>query len=132
MATVGMAEEGFAAAVKTSPDLIFLDVMLPDATGFQTLGRLRENPVTKVIPIIMMSGTARYDNQITIGKSMGANAYIVKPFNVVEVGEQARVLMGGKPQEPEPIETPDAPTPIPESETEPKPVPEAELKPEIP
>ncbi len=93
VAIAGMAEEGFAAAVETSPDLIFLDVMLPDATGFQMLGRLRENPTTKAIPIIMMSGTARYANQQEIGKNMGANAYVVKPFNVIEVGEKARELI---------------------------------------
>ncbi len=94
VASVHMAEQGYQLATQSPPDLIFLDVMLPDATGFQVLGRLRENPVTHGIPIIMMSGTARYPNQMEIGKNMGANAYVVKPFNVIEVGEKARELIG--------------------------------------
>jgi CheY-like chemotaxis protein len=116
VAAVHTAEEGYTLATENSPDLIFLDVMLPDATGFQMLGRFRENPVTHAIPIIMMSGTARYSNQMEIGKNMGANAYVVKPFNVIEVGEKARELIS-LPKEETPqngifAETTPAPEPI--------------------
>ncbi len=96
---VHMAEEGFELATKTPPELIMLDVNLPDATGFQMCGRFREDPRTREIPIIMMTGAARFPNQQSIGRQMGANDYILKPFNVVEVGEKVNVLVGGKPQE---------------------------------
>lgn len=94
--TVHMAEEGFATAVKSPPDLIMLDVNLPDATGFQMCGRLRENPVTRAIPIVMMTGAARFPNQQAIGRQMGANEYILKPFNVVEVGDKIKSLIDPK------------------------------------
>jgi len=87
------AEEGFKHATSTPPELIFLDVMLPDATGFQMVGRFRENPITRSIPIIMMTGSARFPNQQLIGKSMGANDYILKPFNVLELGDRVRHLI---------------------------------------
>src|SRR5579862_7594133 len=73
-----MAEEGFAQAQKTPPDLILLDVNLPDATGFQMVWRFRkECDVTKETPIILMSGAARHPSQRLIGKQMGADDYIL-------------------------------------------------------
>src|SRR5258706_4065535 len=58
--TVHMAELGFKTALSLIPDLIMLDVVMPDATGYQLCGRLREHPLTQSIPIIMMSGGARH------------------------------------------------------------------------
>jgi CheY-like chemotaxis protein len=71
-----------------------LDVHLPDATGFQTCGRLREDPRTKAIPIIMMTGAARWPNQQAIGRQLGANEYLLKPFDVDRVTERVRSLIG--------------------------------------
>lgn len=87
VSAVTMAEEGFTKATQSPPDLIMLDVNLPDATGFQMVARFRKHPATEKVPIIMMSGAARNSNQLEIGKQMGATDYLVKPFNVVEVGE---------------------------------------------
>src|SRR5258708_7227268 len=92
--TVSQAEEGLAIAQKTPPDLILLDVNLPDATGFQVCGRLRESSVTRSIPIIMMTGAARWPNQQAIGLQLGANAYILKPFSVIEVGNRVHSFIG--------------------------------------
>ena len=93
MKAVHLAEEGFKKATQSPPALIMLDVMLPDATGFQILGRLRKQAITQEIPIIMMSGTAIHTNQQGIGKGMGANDYVLKPFDVVSVGERVRKLL---------------------------------------
>jgi CheY-like chemotaxis protein len=90
---VHLAEEGFLQATTSPPELIFLDVMLPDATGFQMVGRFRENPITQTIPIIMITGSARFPNQQQIGKSMGADDYILKPFNVLDLGDRVRRLI---------------------------------------
>src|SRR5438067_2189763 len=80
-------EEGMATAHKATPDLILLDVILPDATGFQLCSRLRKESATASIPIIMMSGVARYANQQVFGLERGANEYLLKPFDLIEVGE---------------------------------------------
>lgn len=114
--TSSMAEDGFAAATTNPPDLIMLDVNLPDATGFQMVGRFRKEASTKQIPIIMMTGAARWPNQQAIGKQMGANEYILKPFNVEEVAEQIKKYVKPPekkdvPQEVEPhSESPEAPS----------------------
>lgn len=102
------AEEGFAEALKTPPDLILLDVNMPDATGFQLCGRFRQHPLTRSIPIIMMTGTARWPNQQAIGLQMGANEYILKPFDVIQVGDRVHSLLGSK----RPVQTPPA-APVP-------------------
>jgi CheY-like chemotaxis protein len=93
VSTSHMAEEGFKAAIKSPPDLILLDVNLPDATGFQICGRFREHKVTKEIPIVMMTGAARSSSQQSIGRQMGADDYILKPFDVLEVGERIENLL---------------------------------------
>jgi CheY-like chemotaxis protein len=107
--TANHGEEGFSCAVANPPDLIMLDVNLPDATGFQMCGRFREHPTTRAIPIIMMTGAARFPNQQAIGRSLGANDYVLKPFDVVKVGEQVHKLIGSTPG-PKPAEIP-APQP---------------------
>lgn len=81
------ALEGLHIADTTSPDLILLDVMLPDATGFQLCKELRRRAKTQATPIVMMSGVARYPNQKEFGLERGANEYILKPFQIFEVGE---------------------------------------------
>jgi four helix bundle protein len=93
---VSGAEEGLALALASPPDLVLLDVNMPEATGFQICARLRQNPATQFIPIIMMTGTARWPNQQAIGRQMGANEYILKPFDVFRLGERIHELMGSK------------------------------------
>src|SRR5687768_1834730 len=80
-------EQGLAQAEKIKPDLIMLDVFLPDVTGYQMCNSLRKHPSTRTTPIIMMTGAARFPNQQMYGRQRGANEYIFKPFDIVEVGE---------------------------------------------
>ncbi len=87
-------EDGMAKAIKLVPDLIMLDVFLPDATGFQICALIRKNASTKSIPIIMMTGAARFPSQQMFGMERGANEYISKPFDVVEVGEMIHKYIG--------------------------------------
>ncbi len=93
-----LAEEAFQAAVQAPPDLFLVDVMLPDATGFQMVGRFRQHPKTHDVPIIMMSGTARHQNQKDIGKGMGADDYLVKPIDSEAVSQKIRQLLASRPK----------------------------------
>ncbi|MGD1704324.1 PAS domain S-box protein [Dapis sp. BLCC M229] len=66
------------------PDLILLDVMLPDINGFEICQKLKANPCTQEIPIIFMTALINIEDKVT-GLSLGAVDYITKPFQQEEV-----------------------------------------------
>ena len=67
-----------------SPDLILLDIMMPQMDGFEVLEKLKENRETAGIPVIML--TARKSREdMQKAKDLGAVEYITKPFKAVEV-----------------------------------------------
>ncbi len=75
------------------PDLVILDIMLPEMDGFEVCRQIKENPVTKSIPVVML--TAKKSNQdVTRGMEVGADAYITKPFKSAKVIEVIEGLLG--------------------------------------
>lgn len=92
------AQNGYEALEKTkeiSPDLIFLDVLMPKMDGFEALRRLKKNPLTRHIPVIMVSGLAERESRIK-GLMLGANDFITKPIDVTEVIVRAQNLIKAK------------------------------------
>lgn len=83
----------FAKALETSiPDLVLLDIMLPGEDGLQILERLRKNPKTKDIPVIIISAkTSEFDK--VKGLDLGADDYITKPFGVMELISRVKALL---------------------------------------
>ena len=71
---------GVQKAVSEKPDLILLDIMLPGIDGLEVCSRLRANPETKDIPVIMVSVKAA-DDDVKAGLNRGANGYVAKPFD---------------------------------------------------
>ena len=84
--TVRGFEDGasfWAAVRETVPDLVILDVMLPDEDGYQILGRLRETAATRTVPVIMVTAkTSEID--VVKGLDHGADDYLCKPFGIME------------------------------------------------
>jgi two-component system phosphate regulon response regulator PhoB len=78
---VAEAEKKLANAI---PDLILLDWMLPDVSGIEFSKRLKRNPLTKHIPIIMLTAKAEEENKIK-GLESGADDYVTKPFSPREL-----------------------------------------------
>jgi twitching motility two-component system response regulator PilH len=78
------AEKGIEIAIAEKPDLIFLDIVLPGLSGFAALRQLRREPVTREIPIIMMSGNEQATEQFYAQK-IGADDFMKKPFSRAEV-----------------------------------------------
>ncbi len=77
---------------KEHPDLILLDLMLPEMDGYEVCRRLRSNPRTDFIPIIML--TARSDIKDKIeGMDLGADDYVTKPFNLQELKARIRMIL---------------------------------------
>lgn len=68
------------------PDLVVLDIMLPEMDGFEVCRRIKDNPETRDIPVVML--TAKKSNaDVERGKQSGAEAYITKPFKSAKVIE---------------------------------------------
>lgn len=75
------------------PDLILMDVMLPDADGFDILRRVRAHPALVDVPVIMLTGKATREAVIK-GLSLGADGYITKPATPEAVMRAVRTVMG--------------------------------------
>jgi len=79
----GSAEDGLEIAAGQRPELILLDINLPGMDGFEALRQLRDNPLTRDIPVIALTANAML-RDIERGKAAGFDAYLTKPINVVE------------------------------------------------
>src|SRR3954452_10411949 len=87
--TAASAAQALETAERTDPDLVLLDLMLPDGSGFAAPRRLRERGP---VPIIML--TARGDEaDRVIGLELGADDYVVKPFSAREVAARVRAVL---------------------------------------
>jgi CheY-like chemotaxis protein len=69
---------------KSRPDLILLDIMMPGIDGFEVCRRIKENPDTKEIPIVMLTAKKSAADQAR-GAEVGADAYITKPFKSLKI-----------------------------------------------
>ena len=84
----GNGEEGLAAAAREKPDLIILDVTMPVMDGVTMLGKLKEDPELKTIPVIMLTAESGRENVLQIAK-LGVRDYLVKPFKEEQLIEKA-------------------------------------------
>lgn len=75
-----------------NPNLILLDIMLPDEDGLSVLKRLREKPETKDMPVIMLTAKGSEFDKVT-GLDMGADDYIAKPFGMTELISRIRAVL---------------------------------------
>jgi len=98
--TAGDGEIAVAMAERERPDLILLDLMLPGIDGLEVCRRLRANPRTSGIPIIMLTAKGE-ETDAVIGLSQGADDYVRKPFGVRELMARvsARLRRGHAPVE---------------------------------
>ncbi len=87
-----LAKDGITAvetALKELPDLVLLDIIIPKLNGFLVCEALKENDLTKDIPIIMLSAKAQ-EEDIKKARDVGAAEYLVKPFKPEELIKQIR------------------------------------------
>lgn len=82
--TSSRGEEGLDLAASQKPDLIILDVMLPDYQGTEILKRLRQDSGTSSIPVILLTARGEETDRV-VGFELGADDYVVKPFSPREL-----------------------------------------------
>ncbi|HEY1069225.1 MAG TPA: response regulator [Thermomonas sp.] len=85
-------ESALEIAQRERPDLVFLDIVLPGIDGFSALRKLRRDPATKDVPVIMISGNAQATEQFYVQR-IGADDFMKKPFSRAEVFSRIEQLL---------------------------------------
>ncbi|MCG8347674.1 MAG: response regulator [Chloroflexales bacterium] len=86
-------DEALAWVRSFEPDLILLDVMMPQRSGFEVCQTIRENPAWNTMKIIMLTAKGR-DIEVTKGLALGADSYVTKPFSTKELLAKVREMLG--------------------------------------
>jgi two-component system phosphate regulon response regulator PhoB len=94
------------AGAEPAPDLVLLDLMLPDMSGTQVCQQLRAHERTRAMPVIMMTAKSEEVDRV-VGFEVGADDYVVKPFSLRELMLRIRAVLRRK----APAESPLSPTP---------------------
>lgn len=91
LASSGM--EGLQKAEVEKPDVILLDISMPEMDGFTTLKKLRENPLTQSIPVILLTAKVQPNDQAQF-KGLNIAGLIIKPFDPMQLAAQIAATLG--------------------------------------
>jgi two-component system phosphate regulon response regulator PhoB len=90
--------EGLRRARRDAPDLVLLDLMLPDVDGLEVCRRLRRDPLTARLPVIIVTAKGE-ESDVVLGLGVGADDYVTKPFSPKELVARVKaVLRRGPPR----------------------------------
>jgi CheY-like chemotaxis protein len=85
-------ERGLVTAEADQPDVVIVDVMMPDMSGYEVVGKMRENPKTARIPVIILTARSQpMDKQMAL--EAGANAFLSKPVTAKELAERVEAVI---------------------------------------
>src|SRR5688572_2429483 len=82
-------EEALRLAEQQRPDIVILDIIMPDMSGLEVMRRLRER---SGVPVILLTAKDHYEDKVR-GLEMGADDYVVKPFNPEELTARVRAVL---------------------------------------
>jgi DNA-binding response OmpR family regulator len=85
-------EQALRAVGRIVPDLVLLDIMLPRLNGFEVCEKLRNDPRSSGVKIVMLTAKGR-DTDVQKGMALGADLYVTKPFSTKELVEQIRQML---------------------------------------
>ena len=89
-------QECLALAAEKQPDIILLDIQMPEMDGFETLKRLRANPATIKIPVVFLTAQRKDADSIATGLALGAEQYLTKPIDTDELLVRTKMLISLK------------------------------------
>jgi DNA-binding response OmpR family regulator len=93
--TAGNGMEGLSALEKNIPDILLLDVIMPQMDGFSMLKKVKENDAWKNLPVVLLTNLGQ-DNDVKRGMELGANDYLVKAnLTPQQVVDKVRELIAG-------------------------------------
>ncbi len=98
--------KGFALTKQESPDLVILDVMMPEVDGFTVAQRIRQNEDTNDIPILMLTALGMLQDKVK-GFNSGIDDYLVKPFELEELKMRVKALLRRSASTPESLKKPE-------------------------
>ena len=85
-------QEGLRLIKRETPDLVLLDLMLPGLDGIEICRKLKEDPMTRPIPIIMVTAKGE-ESDIVLGLGIGADDYVTKPFSPKELMGRVKAIL---------------------------------------
>lgn len=85
-------EEALAAVAEERPDLVVIDAMMPRLDGYEAISRLRADPATASLPVILLSARAR-SADAAAGIDAGADLYLAKPFRAADLAAAVAQLL---------------------------------------
>lgn len=89
-------EQGLIKTVEFKPDIILLDIMMPEINGLQVLKKLKEHEETKKIPVVLLTNVGGSDEDVERGLELGAVAYMVKAhYDAKDVVKKVKEVLGG-------------------------------------
>ncbi len=74
------------------PDLVLLDIIMPDVDGFEVCRQLKSVPATADIPIVFLTAKGE-EASVDVGLALGAEGYVIKPFNAVTLAAQITEIL---------------------------------------
>jgi two-component system, sensor histidine kinase and response regulator len=93
MLRAASGKECLALAEQKQPDIILLDIQMPEMDGFETLKRLRSNPATTKIPVVFLTAQRKDAESIATGLALGAEQYLTKPIDTDELLVRTKMLI---------------------------------------
>lgn len=93
MLRAASGQECLAIAAEKQPDIILLDIQMPEMDGFETLKRLRANPTTTKIPVVFLTAQRKDADSIATGLALGAEQYLTKPIDTDELLVRTKMLI---------------------------------------
>lgn len=93
VSSVASGSEGLATAANEQPDVILLDVMMPEMDGIETFRALQSNPATQPIPVILMTAKVQAAEQQRFAE-LDVAGIITKPFKAMKLPEQIAQILG--------------------------------------